>query len=418
MTIPRLATNRRLDQSPAERMAEITRKPIAKRRLSFTDLRAEPFRLFFPIGVLVGLVGVAVWPLYFGGFLEMYPGAGHTRLMGQGFFGAFIFGFLGTALPRMISSKPFSLVMFGTIAALFFVFMIANVIGKTTIADGAFLIALLTFASCAVARLVKRRDVPPPGFVLVGLAFVCAITGTAIGLLGSQIENFRLLMIRPLLAYQGFVLLPILGVGAFILPKFLGLKNTQAFPEAVRPPKRWRTKALFALSVGLTVVVSFVVEVQGWYRSAYAIRFLAVAVYFGRELPLWRSGLTGNAIVWSLRVAVIMILLGLLSVAVMPDYRIALLHILLVGGLGLITIIVATRVVFGHSGNGPALFGPNRWMWWCSGLILIGMATRISGDFLPHIMASHYNYGVLCWAVGMGIWAWKVLPKVLVPDDE
>ena len=109
LTIPRLAANRPLAQSAAERMAQIAHKPIAKRKLSLADLRAEPFRMFFPLGVFLGLVGVAIWPLYFGGFLEMYPGTGHTRLMGQGFFGAFIFGFLGTALPRMISAKPFSI---------------------------------------------------------------------------------------------------------------------------------------------------------------------------------------------------------------------------------------------------------------------------------------------------------------------
>jgi len=419
LTIPQLASNRPLQQSPAERMAKIARKPKLQRRLKLADLQKEPFRLFFPIGVLAGLLGVAVWPLYFGGFLEMYPGAGHSRLMGQGFFGAFIFGFLGTALPRMISAKPFSLAMFGSLAGLFVVFITSNVLGKTAIADGAYLIILVTFASCAVARLIARRDVPPPGFALVGLAFACAITGTTIGILDRWMElDVRLLMLRPLLAYQGFVLLPVLGVGAFILPKFLGLKNTHAFPEAARPPKGWWPKALFAIGVGVAIVVSFLIEVEGWYRVAYALRFVAAATYLARELPLWKSGLRGNAIGWSLRIAVTMIPVGLLSVAVMPDYRVPMLHILLVGGLGLVTIIVATRVIFGHSGNGPALLAPNRWMWWCSGLILLGMATRISGDFLPLIMASHYNYGALCWAIGIGIWSWKVLPKVLVPDDE
>jgi uncharacterized protein involved in response to NO len=360
-----------------------------------------------------------MWPLYFGGYLEIYPGAGHTRLMGQGFFGAFIFGFLGTALPRMIAAKPFLLTMFVAFAVLFGVFMAENMIGNTQVADGAFLAILLVFVCAAGIRFAQRKDVPPPGFILIALSFACAIAGTAIGLIGEWVAlNGMFFRVRPLLAYQGFVLLPILGVGAFILPKFLKLENTHNFPESVRPPEGWWPKALFALAVGLAIVVSFFIEAQGWVRPAYALRFLAAASYLCRELPLWKSGLSGNAITWALRGAMLMVLLGLLTVAILPAYRTGLLHILLIGGLGLITIIVATRVIFGHSGNGAALMQPNRWMWWCAGLVVMGMATRISGDFLPHILVSHYNYGALCWAIGMGIWSWKVLPKVLVPDEE
>ena len=158
-------------------------------------------------------------------------------------------------------------------------------------------------------------------------------------------------------------------------------------------------------------------EVSGWYRTAYGVRFAAAAFFLGRELPLWR-GMRRNSISWALRGALFMLVVGLLSIALLPEYRVGLLHVVRVGGLGLITMVVATRVVFGHSGNGPLLFGPNKWMWWASGFVVLGMATRISGDFLPHIMVSHYNYGVLCWLIGMGIWAWKVLPKVLVPDQD
>lgn len=388
-------------------------------QLNLATVRSEPFRLFFPLGVLVGMIGVAVWPLYFGGVLANYPGPGHTRMMGQGFFGAFIFGFLGTALPRMLSVKSFPLPMFALIGLSFGVFVVANVLGTTWLADAAFLVALILFFGNAIVRIAQRQDVPPPGFVLVALAFACAIAGTTIGLLERWVElDLRLLTLRPLLAYQGFVLLPVLGVGAFILPKLFGLRNQHDFPETRHPPRSWKAKALFALAVGFSIVGTFWLEVSGWYRTAHGIRFLVAAIYLGRELPVWKSGLGGSAIVWSLRVGIVMILVGLISVAVLPEYRVGLLHILLVGGLGLITIIVATRVVFGHSGNGPLLFGPNKWMWWVSGWILVGMATRISGDFLPHIMVSHYNYGVLCWIIGMGIWAWKVLPNVLIPDDD
>src|ERR1051326_3829139 len=75
------------------------------RRVTAEDLGKEPFRVFFPAGVLSGIIGVLLWPLHFWHVVSFYPGPAHVRLMAYGFFGAFILGFLGTALPRMLSAK-------------------------------------------------------------------------------------------------------------------------------------------------------------------------------------------------------------------------------------------------------------------------------------------------------------------------
>src|SRR5947199_4032503 len=83
--------------------------PSAKRRATgayVAQFAREPFRLFFPAGVIAGLIGVALWPLYFMGVTHFYPGVGHARIMADGLFGGFIVGFLGTAMPRMLSARP------------------------------------------------------------------------------------------------------------------------------------------------------------------------------------------------------------------------------------------------------------------------------------------------------------------------
>src|ERR1043165_5313341 len=75
-------------------------------RITLKDFGKEPFRVFFPAGVLAGITGVALWPLYFWGVTQFYPGQLHARIMACGLFGGFIFGFLGTAMPRMLSANP------------------------------------------------------------------------------------------------------------------------------------------------------------------------------------------------------------------------------------------------------------------------------------------------------------------------
>src|SRR2546425_10795032 len=76
------------------------------KRIEFQDLGREPCRLFVPEGVLAGILGVALWPLYFAGVTAFYPGQAHARIMTYGLFGGFIFGFLGTAMPRLLSVPP------------------------------------------------------------------------------------------------------------------------------------------------------------------------------------------------------------------------------------------------------------------------------------------------------------------------
>ena len=68
----------------------------------------EPFRVFFPTGLLLGIIGVALWPAYYFGIIATYPSISHARLMIEGFMASFIIGFLGTAGPRITSTSPFS----------------------------------------------------------------------------------------------------------------------------------------------------------------------------------------------------------------------------------------------------------------------------------------------------------------------
>jgi uncharacterized protein involved in response to NO len=147
-------------------------------------------------------------------------------------------------------------------------------------------------------------------------------------------------------------------------------------------------------------------------------KIAACLIYFGLEFPFRKAPKFGNALGASLHVAFVTLLAGFLLVALFPAYRVGLLHLTLVGGFAVITFVVATRVVFGHSGNIAKLKTGNKWLVVALLLMLFGMATRISGDFWPKIMASHYNYGALCWAAGVVLWAVKVLPKVRFAEHD
>ena len=391
----------------------------SKRRISFGDLGREPFRIFFPAGVLAGIVGVSLWPLYFTGRLEFYPGLGHARIMAYGLFGGFIFGFLGTAMPRMLGAKPLRVIEVLPLVLGHGAMVASFAATKLFLGDVLFLVLLGAFVGCMSIRATQRKDTPPPGFVLVGLAFLSVAAGGVLAI----VEHYRDLdafwvLLQRLLSSQGFVLLPILGIGPFILPRFFGMQSQHDFPEALVPAAGWLKKALIAFGAGVIIIASFFLEAAGWHRIAYGLRFVTTLVYLLLELPLHRAPKATNALGACIRIAFLGVLAGFFAVSLFPAYRVSLLHLTLIGGFAVITFVVATRVAFGHSGNLALLKARNAWLLIAVGLMLFGMATRISGDFWLKILPSHYTYGSLIWIAGITLWAGYVLPKVLIADTE
>jgi uncharacterized protein involved in response to NO len=402
---------------------EANRKIMAvdqAKRITLSDIGKEPFRLFFPGGVLAGILGVSLWPLHFSGLTSLYPGQAHARIMAYGLFGGFIFGFLGTAMPRMLSAPPLGV---GNVLALFGLHLsmvAAFAMQKLIWGDSLFLALLCFFAVLMFRRARHRRDTPPPGFALVGLAFLCVSAGTALAVIqpGSDEGSAYWVSLQRLLSYQGFVLLPILGIGPFILPRFFGLPSSHDFPESLSPRVAWKKKAALALGAGGLILASFFMEVEGWFRAAHGVRFGTIVLYLALEFPFSLAPKFRNAFGAALHIAFAALVSGFIVIALWPAFRVSLLHLTLIGGFAVITFTVATRVVFGHSGNLEKLRGRNGWMLIAVGLMLLGMATRISGDFWPKIMVSHYSWGAVIWIAGVLVWSCFVLPKVLRADDE
>jgi uncharacterized protein involved in response to NO len=321
-------------------------------------------------------------------------------------------------MPRMLSVqalRPFEVM---PLLALHLVTVIAYASGCMRVGNALFLLLALGFAAVMCWRLPQRKDMPPPGFVLPMLGLVCVSFGAAFALFETEETSVFTINLQRLLTCQGFVLLPILGIGPFILPRFYGLSSSHDMPDSRAPNKRWWSKAFFAAATGAAILFSFAIEAAGSYRLAYAVRFAVTLAYILMEMPVKSGPHPANIFGLGIRIALIGILAGFLTIAFFPAYRVGLLHLTLIGGFAVITFIVATRVLFGHSGNLPLLKKRNRWFSISMGLMLFGMATRISGDFWPKIMASHYIYGAIIWIAAVALWAFYALPKALMEDIE
>lgn len=372
-------------------------------RLTWETLRSEPYRVFFPLGLLAGIWGVMMWPLVYAGGLGFYPGEAHTRLMIEGFLGAFVAGFLGTAFPRLSGNKPWFGGEFGFLLLLWGLAVASHSRGQVAAGDAAFAGFLtVLFVGLVTRWFLGAGDTPPPGFVLVMGGIVGGAVSAGMlakgGLSAPDWQAARLCLL------QGFPLLPVMGIGPYVLPRFFGHPSGHSFDESPTPPKGWMKRAAASAAAGSLVVAGFFWESRGHAAAGQLLRAVTILGWFAIETPWLRTArkptTPGNAIRWAFAGMVT----GLVCAAFWPQARIGSLHLFFVAGLGLATLAVATRVVLGHAGRHDLLQKRIVWLRWVTGLLVLAALTRMTSDFIPKVTVSHHIYAAWSWAAGCMVW--------------
>ena len=367
-----------------------------------TWLASEPFRLFFLSGALWSIIGVSLWPLFYAGKLSFYPAIPHARLMIETFGGAFVVGFLGTAGPRMASAPKLTvvelLVLFGLHTA--------NGIGHLNLmagpADWCFVAMLGVLLIGLLVRIIRFQEEPPPPQLLLALTgLLCGMAGALTLQMDAVLASPASCRLAGLLLYQGLLLPPVLGIGAFLFPRILG----GGFGEAgTQDARRWQ---LFRATAAAVVLVgSFFLESCGAVLPGYLLRAGAAAAYLLTEIP-WRRkaadparGTLACGLFWAMGLG----LTGLVAAGLFPLHRVSMEHLLYIGGFGLLVLVVGSRVLFGHSGE-LAGFDRRRWMPRLIMLLaILAASTRASAAIKPEIMISHHNYAAWLWGTAALLW--------------
>ncbi|SRR6266540_2170870 len=385
-----------------------------RRSKGLADFFAEPFRIFFPAGILIGITGVALWPAYYAGFVITYPGTGHARLMIEGFMASFIIGFLGTAGPRITSTSPLSR---REVLALFTLDLLAAGLhfgDAHRAGDVLFVIFIVFFIFTIARRFVRRQDSPPPNFVLVALGLLNGLFGAILVALSENAVYLITYRIGAALLEQGFVLLPILGVAPFLLPRLPNVAQSDDLPESRTLPPGWIPQAAFAALLGLIIDGTFVAEAFGAVAVAGWIRFGAVMIYVIMRMPHRGRSFLGNC----LRAGIAAVPFGLAVELLWPQYRVGALHILFISAFSFVALTVAIRVVFGHSGRMDLLRKPLPFFTVVGALIFLTMLSRYVADVAPRARTIHLVAAAACWLLAALIWTVRVIPKAAIAEPE
>jgi uncharacterized protein involved in response to NO len=386
-------------------------------RISSTIYFAEPFRIFFPLGLFLGAIGVALWPLFVWHAVEFYPAQAHVRLMIEGLMGSFIIGFLGTAGPRLLDASPLSAMETSSLFGLQIVSAVLHLAQRQTAGDIVFLTLLLLLIGMIAKRGEAQNDLPPPQFVLVLFGLLNAIAGiflitAAKSLMNGSFAN----QLGSLMLNEGFVLFLVLGVGAFFFPKLLG--GAKLEPSDLRiATTLWIRRAVIAARTALVIWISFALEALGWPRTAALVRGLITLIYFVRQGHLLEKPSGPPFLAKCFRLGALLLVAGLFLPVILPGYRVASLHLTFIGGFSIILFTVSTRVIIGHAGQSHLFQKRLRVLVAALTLLVIAMIARVGADFIPPARNSHLVYAALIWLLAATVWAVALTPKLSLSEE-
>ena len=350
-----------------------------------------PYQVFFPLGVLFSVWGTLLWILY-AVHLAAYPVLSHPLIMGGGFLLCFASGFLMTAVPKFTGTHActkeelYAALLPPALLSTSVLLGYEHPYGYLAVALG--YLNLIYFIG---SRFLKKENNPFPEFVFVAFGILSGIIGSFYALLGSDITIAKQLMF----ALPFFFM--IIGVGSRISTALLG-QNPQPISSKI-----------YVLESLALLAVTF----MGLIMLREIISLLIILQTIIRYWKLWKLPRNKGNLAWSIWTACSFFLLGRIATLFFPSLSVHGAHLTYIGGFGLMTFSVATRVSLAH-GNHMLIFErKDKRVMAVFLLIALAAATRVSAQFMPERYVSHLAYASFTWIVAVATWSSLLLPKIL-----
>jgi len=383
----------------------------------------DPYRLFFPLGIAIGIAGVAIWPVYYFGLSSGYSGRSHAFVQSTGFVYAFVIGFLLTAIPRFTNTegpgRPIQFVLAGMLLTSSAAFEFRN----ERIGHIVFLLTQCLVLYLVAVRFVRRRNPPPATFPLIGMGLLAGAISAIInmgiswGLLSPKLD---VLGKRSLT--EGMILLLVLGVGGFLGPRLLGLRQLPDFPKigtlSDETGLSWLERhetAIFVVS-GFVLIGTLVAEYAFLLRPAAYVRTIVATTIIAAKIRPWQLPAVRSTLAWCVWLSFLFLTIGLWVSVVAAAYRVEFLHIVFIGGFTLLILSVGMRVTLSHGGH--SLAAEKRSWPLRIGIIavIIAMLARVGATFAPNSFFEHLAIAALLWIAALAVWGYYLV-RLLQSDQ-
>jgi len=368
--------------------------------------KIEPYRLFFPIGWLLGFIGVVIWLPWLFKISEVYPGLHHPDLMVGGFLMVYSLGFLTTAIPHFTSTAMMT--SNERISSIFILclLILSFFLQEKVLTHGIELILILFLLTFAGKRFLGRSNNPPPTFMFIGIGLLFgAIGALMLMLLDLGLIDQSFLGFSKSTFYSGFMLSLIIGIGSRLIPALLGHQPVHPPTSVGTGKKFWPNVSNDLKFLALAFVVSFLFELQdSFVFYAYILRLFLVLFVAVKYWKIFSAPKNQGFMYRLLWLSSLSIVTAHFLLVFFPAWRLQSLHLLYISGFGLLTLMISTRVTLAHGGFSLAMEKNSFAVLFSGSFILMAALAR----FIGPLIVGHYEHMLLissvCWVVALIIW--------------
>ena len=360
------------------------------------------FRPFFLVAGLFAVISMAAWmAVYNFGFTlplnELPPFYWHAHEMIFGFALAVVSGFLLTAIKNWTGVQTLQYRGLMLLTLLWAGARIGFLLGSdliiiTAVLDLAFNLLLIVFLTLPILQVKQWKQ--------LGILSKIALLGLCNGLFylgwAGWLDSGVYWGVNGAL----FLLLALaMTMGRRVMPMFF--QNGVNYPVKL---KNSRFLDISSLVLFLGLALSEVVLLDSTLSSYFSAPLVVVSIM--RLLNWHTSGIWRSPLLWGLYVAFIFFTLGFLLFALLPYTplitRSLALHAFTVGGIGLITLSMMSRVTLGHTGRDILQPPPGSGV--AHGLILTGAIIRTLATIVwPEYYPQWILFSQMLWIVGFAL---------------
>lgn len=368
--------------------------------------RIEPYRVLFPIGCVFAFWGVLIWNLYavFPG--STYPGLLHPKMMVGGFLLSFVLGFLMTAVPKMTASFPariWEIMIAGFLSISCGTAALAN---SPKAFDVSMLLAMSFLFSFGGRRVFARGKSVPEFFLLVASGLFAGFLG-ALAL--TAFDFFSIENLQPIgktLLFDALILFLVLGIGCRLVPVISGV--------AIRASDTDRFKSLREFAIwALLVWSSYFIQFSGHGSLGLILRAGVVTTVAFRHWRLHKPIQSQSRLARLIRVSATLVPLGLLLAASLPAYGLHMMHLTYIGGFGLMTFTVASRVTLAHGRFDLSFETESKSLFALGLFFIIAAVVRVLAPFTGPNYMNSLEAAAAVWVLGLTLWCLVFVRKMI-----
>ncbi len=383
----------------------------------------QPYQIFFPVGALYALWGALVWMLFAAGWFG-YPGPAHAHWMIVGFLFSFALGFLMTAIPKFMGSVAASpMETFIALGLALASFPLPLLPSGAPWGHAVALAILVFIAAFGAARFTRRTHSPPNHFVFLPVGLLLGVLGAGV-LFASALGLPQVEALAPagrIFLYQGTMLCFVLGIGGKLVTALLGwsdsplvqISRLRLKPRRSRPARVLRSPITWQ---AMLLVAGFALEATQAFALGRVLRALAATWIGFHSWKLHRSPRNPGRLTRGLWCSGGAMLVGIWLYALSPSMGIHGLHLMYIGGFGLMTTMVASRVTLAHGGYGLELELRSKALLWTALLMLSAALVRVCAPWSQSYFG-HLAFAAGLWVLSVAVWAKVFIPRALFAES-